>query len=509
MGRLFWKFFFFFFLAQLTALVGVGLTIWINSRNHELAGVEASPPARSVVEAASATLEYGGVDALNKLLKGWQYRRAPQVYAVDETGRELLQRALPEATLTEATELVESVGNERYIKRIKASDGHEYLLFVPRYEPKNATRVAGNRDGDPSKESHQSSETQAGANQPDNAEGMNKDAPPPPEGMREDRPPRPRPLQLFPFKPMMAGGFVSLFFAALLAWYFSKPIKNLRKAFEEAANGHLDTRVGKAMGSRRDELADLGRDFDSMAGRIGSLLQGQTRLLHHVSHELRSPLARLQMAVGLARQSPEKIPTSLDRIERESIRMDRLVGELLELSRLESGVINIQKEKIDVNELLASVVEDAQYEADATHASAQQPQAEHPEVWLVPNAHFVLQGQPDLLHRAVENIVRNALKYSPPGGDIRLEVNHDPAAKLMSLTISDQGPGVPPGELESIFHPFVRGSTANNGDGHGVGLAIAKQVVEAHGGTIVARNRPNGGLVVEIALPYFSMRADV
>jgi len=487
MGRLFWKFFFFFFLAQLTAVIGVGLTIWINSRNHELAGIEASPPARSVVEAAAATLQYGGVEGVHKLLQDWQKRRAPQVYMVDEAGHDLLQRPLPESTLRAATEMVESLGGERYIKRIKANDGHSYLLFVPGF--------SRGQEGGPPPE-------QGGPDGPANEPGGNAESPPPlssPNGeMRGDRPPQPRPFHLFPFKPMMAGVFVSFLFAAILAWYFSKPIKSLRKAFEEAASGRLDTRIGDAMGGRRDELADLGRDFDSMAGRLGSLLHGQTRLLHHVSHELRSPLARLQMAIGLARQNPEKIPSSLERIERESIRMDKLVGELLELSRLESGVVNIKKEKVDVNELLASVVEDAQYEADAKHT----------EVWFEPNANFEVMGQPDLLHRAIENIVRNALKYSPPDGDIRLEVSQDRAAKLMHLSITDQGPGVPPGELESIFQPFVRGSTANNGDGHGVGLAIARQVVEAHGGTIIARNRAKGGLVVEITLPYFSVTTE-
>ena len=315
----------------------------------------------------------------------------------------------------------------------------------------------------------------------------------------------------------MAGAVASLFFAALLAWYFSKPIRHLRAAFEEAARGHLDTRVGNAIGSRRDELADLGRDFDSMAGRLGNLMRGQTRLLHHVSHELRSPLARLQMAIGLARQSPEKIASSLDRIERESERMDKLVGELLELSRLESGVTSIDREEVDVSELLKSIVEDARFEAEAMFGSSSTDSASsRPVIQLNEAARFILRGQPELLHRAIENIIRNALKYSPPDGTISIDSSQAKEG-VMRLLICDEGEGVPESELQSIFQPFVRGSTATNADGHGVGLAIAKQVVEAHGGTIVAKNltgnaqnlddneRAKKGFALEIQLPYLAV----
>ena len=495
MGRLFWKFFFFFFLAQFTAVIGVGLTVWIDTRNHESAGIEAGPPARSAVEAASATLKFGGVKGMQALLDGWQKRRMPQVYAVDETGREMLQRPYSETTLQAATEIVESLSNERYVKRVSAEDGHQYLIFVPRF-----ARIP-ERDARPLLEA----DDKPGGNASDSVDG-----PPPHE--TEGRGERGRPLRLFPFKPLMAGAVASLFFAALLAWYFSKPIRHLRAAFEEAARGHLDTRVGNAIGSRRDELADLGRDFDSMAGRLGNLMRGQTRLLHHVSHELRSPLARLQMAIGLARQSPEKIASSLDRIERESERMDKLVGELLELSRLESGVTSIDREEVDVSELLKSIVEDARFEAEAMFPS---PSA-RPVIQLNEASRFILRGQPELLHRAIENIIRNALKYSPPDGTISIESSQVEEG-VMRLLICDEGQGVPESELQSIFQPFVRGSTATNADGHGVGLAIAKQVVEAHGGTIVAKNLTGNaqtldgnelaktGFALEIQLPYLAV----
>lgn len=292
----------------------------------------------------------------------------------------------------------------------------------------------------------------------------------------------------FPVIPILIGMLASLIFAALLAWYFSKPIKQLRLAFASAANGNLDVRVGKAIGSRRDELADLGNDFDVMATQLGVLMQSQTRLLHQVSHELRSPLARLQMAVGLARQQPDKLESSLMRIDRESERMDSLVGELLALSRLESGVMKLEKEAIDVNDLLLAVVEDAQFEGVTKQI----------HVDYQPVLGISVLGQPDLLHRAIDNVVRNALKYSQPEAKVSIAASVTNTNVL--ITVLDKGLGVKEAELDLIFQPFFRGSNTSQAEGHGVGLAVAKQIVEAHGGNIKASNQPTGGLCVVISL---------
>lgn len=305
-------------------------------------------------------------------------------------------------------------------------------------------------------------------------------------------PPHPhRPKHWFPLIPILVGALASFIFAAILAWYFSKPIKQLHQAFASAANGNLDARVGASMGSRRDELVDLGNAFDVMAIRLGALLQSQTRLLHQVSHELRSPLARLQIAVGLARQQPEKLESSLARIERESERMDDLVGELLALSRLESGVIKLEKESVNLNELLTTVLEDARFEGDAKQITIDyMPQAE---------ASTCLQAQQDLLHRAIDNVVRNAIKYSTSQShvSIKTSANND----TIYITVNDQGAGVAEDELAMIFQAFFRGGNTNQADGHGVGLAIAKQIIEAHGGSITAKNISVSGLSVVIGLP--------
>ena len=157
----------------------------------------------------------------------------------------------------------------------------------------------------------------------------------------------------------------SLGCATLLAWLFSKPIRNLHSALSDAAAGNLDIRVADRMGPGDDELKDLGVEFDRMIGRLQAMISAQRRLLNDVSHEIRSPMARIQAAIGVAYQQPEQAQPMLERIERESIRVDRLVGELLALSRLQAGVDHTICEEIDLHELLAEIVEDARFEASA------------------------------------------------------------------------------------------------------------------------------------------------
>jgi len=306
---------------------------------------------------------------------------------------------------------------------------------------------------------------------------------PPHEGKRPGGP--------LPIFPIIAGLITSLLCAALLAWYFAKPIRHLRSAFAAAAEGNLDTRVGDAMGGRRDELADLGTDFDRMTERLQALMAGQKRLLHDVSHELRSPLARLQAAMGLARQQPARLDDSLDRIEREGERINELIGELLTLSRLEAGVSG-PLEVVDLGELLGEIVEDARFEGAARQVGI--------DFALAPK--LAVQANPELLHRAIENIVRNALRFSPPGTNLQIEAGLDTAGKIQ-LKFADHGEGVPESELEAIFTPFYRGRNLATGDGYGLGLAIARQVVTAINGKIAARMKPDGssGLLIDIVLP--------
>lgn len=294
-----------------------------------------------------------------------------------------------------------------------------------------------------------------------------------------------------PLIPMFAGSVVSLIFAWVLAWYFSRPIRLLRNAFDAAANGKLDTRIAQSMGNRNDELSDLGLDFDNMAERLQSLLESQRRLLHDVSHEVRSPLARLQAATDLMQQQPERAIELIPRLQRDTDRIDTLVGELLTLARLDSGMTEINNETVDVCELIEHIAHDARLEADTKHCRVD---ISLPESMLI-------RGNHELLYRAIENVVRNAVLHSPEESRVGIVVRPDISTQHAVITVSDQGNGVPPSQLESIFQPFFRSTSNSEKSGYGLGLAITQRVVQAHGGKIGAKNLTLGGLEMEISLP--------
>jgi signal transduction histidine kinase len=292
-----------------------------------------------------------------------------------------------------------------------------------------------------------------------------------------------------PLLHLAAGAVVSLVFAALLAAYIARPVRRLREALQAGASGQLVTDLAEAMGHRRDELADLCRDFDRMAHHIDQLMQGQRRLLHDVSHEMRSPLARLSAIVGLVRQQPERLDDCLNLLEHESARMDRLVSELLTLSRLESGMLDPGEEIFDLAEVLADVVADAAPEAGQTGC----------RVELAANAEAPVRGDAEMLHRVFDNLLRNALAYASGGGWIGLRL--EARAEAIEVCVEDRGPGVLSADLDRLFEPFFRGSQAPARKGHGLGLAIARQIVANHGGSIHAENRREGGLRICVRLP--------
>jgi two-component system OmpR family sensor kinase len=313
------------------------------------------------------------------------------------------------------------------------------------------------------------------------------------EGLFHRRPP-PSPLV-----PLSAGLLASLAFGALLAWYVARPVRHLRAAFASLAEGRLDTRVAPRIGRRRDEVADLGHDFDRMAQRLQALIGAQRSLLHDVSHELRSPLARLQAAIGLARQNPQKVEGLLERIEREAVRVDDLVGQLLTLSRLEAGAENGHlgpRQRVDLMDLVATVAADAHFEAQASGRS----------VVFTGEDEVLADVRAELLHRAFENVVRNAVQHTGPGSSVEVRAGASPAGDAFLVSVADRGPGVPPDELEAVFEPFFRSAESRAGGGFGLGLAITRRAVEAHGGHVRARNRDGGGLVVEVVVPLVAHR---
>lgn len=302
--------------------------------------------------------------------------------------------------------------------------------------------------------------------------------------------------KMLPPLPLLAGLMVSLAFAAWLSWYFSRPIRNLNRAFEALAGGRLDTRIGVAMGTRRDELADLGQAFDRSAAKLQTLVEAQQRLLHDVSHELRSPLARLQACSDLLVQQPGRGIEMVDRIVRETGRMDKLVGELLTLARLDAKATSATRDVVDLMEVVHTLHEDARLELESKACSLDMKTLDE----------VLLRGDGELLYRALDNVLRNAIRFSPYGGRISVLIESDAPSRQVTVTISDQGPGVDGDDLQAIFEPFYRKATDVRKDavGYGLGLTIARSIVHSHGGNIAASNRKEGGLEMRVALPFFN-----
>jgi len=286
----------------------------------------------------------------------------------------------------------------------------------------------------------------------------------------------------------------------LLAWYLTKPIVRLRAAARQLAAGDLTARTGAPASARRDEVAGLMRDFDAMAERIETLLKAQSRLLNDVSHELRSPLARLNVALGLARQrAGVESADMLDRIELEASRLNELIGRILTLARLEDGEQLVPQTPVPLDQLVVSVTEDAEFEAQARRC--------HVQV-TVPEGDWMVRGNASLLHSAVENVVRNAIRYTQEGTSVAVELGSEQRAGTNEavLRVSDSGPGVPPDALGKLFEPFYRLDDARGRQtgGVGLGLAITERAVRFHGGKVTAFNRAPSGLMVEIRLPLIS-----
>jgi signal transduction histidine kinase len=252
------------------------------------------------------------------------------------------------------------------------------------------------------------------------------------------------------------------------------------------------------MSGRSDELADLGNGFDSMAEQLQRLVDGKQRLLHDVSHELRSPLARLQAAIDLMQQQPERASEFIERIERESVRIDKLVSELLTLARLDAGIPGDHIMEFDLNEMVNLITEDAAFEAETKSCRV---------IATLPEK-LTMLGNPDLIHRAIENIVRNAIRHSPERGSVSIEAEADKQKTWVTLAVMDEGEGVPIEDLKSIFEPFYRSPKADAFKGFGVGMAMTRRVLDAHGGRVTAENRKTGGLVVKMEFPLHSEHTD-
>jgi two-component system sensor histidine kinase CpxA len=282
----------------------------------------------------------------------------------------------------------------------------------------------------------------------------------------------------------------------VLALYLTAPVVRLRAATQRLAAGDLTARAGGLAARRRDEMAQLVRDFDTMAERLEESVNAQARLLHDISHELRSPLARLNVASALARQrAGEEARSALDRIDLEAERLNDLIGGLLTIARLESGSDAGGKSPILLGELIEEIAADADFEAQGRNC----------RVESVLKDDCVVNGSPILLHSAIENVVRNAACYTREGTSVHISLEQGQGAGHPEavIRVADSGPGVPEDALDKLFRPFYRIDDARGRQtgGVGLGLAITERAVRLHGGTVKASNRPEGGLQIEIRLP--------
>ena len=441
---LFWKIFVSFTVAMTLTLVGA---VYVSFRLAGQAFDQVNVEGRErIIEEASAALRHGG----ERELKRWLFkhpRPAPGtvLLVTDEHGDELLGRAMP-----------------RELARLLVTKPFRRLAPPPNYRP---IQLLPSLYG------------------PDNEEYR----------------------LLFVRAPVTVLGILmwpgtqtavlsiailaSLATSLVLARYLSSPIARLQKASRALAAGALDTRVGRPFTRRKDEVGTLARDFDTMAERLQALVTDKETLLRDVSHELRSPLARIRVALALAqRRSDQDAQPDLARIERETERLDELVGQVMTLTRLRTATAP-RRELVQLDTLISEVVDDARFE--------------HPQSVIEYKCGAVAQlsGDPDGLKSAIENVVRNALAYSEPGHPIvvGLTVTADEAI----IRVLDRGPGVAPEELTRIFEPFYRTdkSRDHRNGGQGIGLAITARVMELHGGSVAAENCPGGGLEVVLRLP--------
>lgn len=446
MHRLFWKIFLSFW-AALFVFAGVTMLAASHYIEHARRSQEVSNPSARLRDYAATGQRIGaryGAEGLKKWLADLDRREIVPLLLIDRDGHDLLGRRVPERIAAhverEASDPPRARARARRF-RIVLADRTEYRL-VPDFQDITLGRVLQ----------------------------------------------RPRVI----FLPIVVATLVSGLVGFALARYVTAPIDRLRQATEAYAAGNLDGRVAPALGSRRDEIAELARASDHMAQRLKELIASQRRLLSDISHELRSPLARLQVALGLARQRTDGTAIAeFDRIEREAEHLNELIGQILSLARLEASVGPIESEAVDLAELLTTVTADANFEAAAVNRRVEAADV----------AAATIMGNTALLHSALENIVRNAVRYTAEGTTVTVSLKRD--AERVLIEIRDHGPGVPEDRLPRLFEPFVRVDDARNrgSGGFGLGLAIAQKAVRLHGGEVSAHNVPGGGLRVVVALP--------
>ncbi|WP_323666672.1 ATP-binding protein [Pectobacterium punjabense] len=447
-GRLFWKILLGFWLTFLVMSQLLWLAFSLSGDRHKpLEEIVVSRIATMQTEIVAAALQHGGLGELNAVMSLLP-QKEQQYISITESPLPLSEQELvssPQNALLDDAFTPDKRGAQRATYVIKQVSGPAGKWYQIRYD----------------------------------AELLRS----------EFRPPRPVEFLNVPMPFVIIAGLGGLLFSSVLAWSLARPLNQIRASFDQVAQGDLTVRLLPIMRKRHDEISDVARDFDSMVERLDSLASAREQLLHDVSHELRSPLARLQLAIGLVRQNPDNLENSLQRIEREALLMDKMIGELLTLSRTEHS--GIEEAYFDLLGLVTAVVNDARYEAQVTGV----------EILLAANEDedYTVKGNAELMRRAVDNVMRNALRFSAPAQQVAVSLIGNEHEWMIQVV--DQGPGVEKSKLSSIFDPFIRVDSPLSGKGYGLGLAIARKVVLAHGGHIEADNGEQCGLVIRLCVP--------
>jgi len=469
MHSLFARIFMLFWLAMALIVGGsIAITFTVAAREYEAPEWQRRP---SVAVQASEVLARGGVPALKRWLEANKNAIPDRdLYLIAPDGRDLLGRSLSGP----AARRLEFVNRDEFLNR----DPPEFRSGVPPDSPPGPQM--GQQPGNlrPSRAAPQIVAADGSAYT----------------------------VLLVPRRPSIFGALslpgisltilcIALVVSALTSWWlarhFSAPIRRIQEGARALASENLDVRVSAGLEGRKDEVAVLARDFDHMAEKLRANRAGSTQLLRDISHELRSPLARMRVALGLARQPPADLSRQLDRLEREIERLDALISQVLKLARLHGTDALLTRDTFDLDEAIEEVVRDANFEGAAKNCT----------VDLHGSASASVNGNRELLRSAVENVLRNAVRYSPPGEPVDVSVAR--ADSGVVVLVRDRGPGVPTADLERIFEPFYRVAESRDRDtgGEGIGLAITSQVMKAHGGSAAAANRQGGGFEVRLSLP--------
>lgn len=289
--------------------------------------------------------------------------------------------------------------------------------------------------------------------------------------------------------PLGLGAVISAIAAILLSRWLTRPIRTVSRGLKALASGDLSTRIRPLLSTSNPDLVELAAAFDNAATRLQELTENRQQLFHDISHEIRSPLARLRAAIGLLEKNPRRYETMLGQMTTDIGRLDHLVDEILTLARFEKGQLASKAEDLDLMDIIEPILADANFEGQQRGVTVRYVGVDKME----------LHGDAELLHRAFENVIRNALTYSPDGGEV--VVSGRVSVDQIILEISDEGPGVAETDMKNLFSPFVRLGEVERSTGAGLGLAIAASAIKAHAGKISAQGGPNSGLVIRVIVP--------